>query len=118
MKLDNERSFRRAEKNSERLVHAQRMLQMMKTNASMAEIARRYESGESAVEIGASLGTSSNAIYRRLRKLGVKIRKSSERTRKHCDQCSRPTKGYSKLCPFHWKIRMAAHQLRWYYNNK
>ena len=112
-------SLRRAEKNGERENYSQRMLIKLRIDAAIKDIGRWYENGESLEQIAVRLDTTANTIWRRLKKMGVETRRAVRYNRKpFCDICGRPSKGYSKFCNLHWRLKEAERSYRWFQNNK
>jgi hypothetical protein len=113
-------SLRRADKNGKRKVYIQRMLIKLRVDAALPDIRRWYiDDGESMKQIAARLQTTSNCIWRRLRKMGVEIRAAVRYNRKpKCRVCGKPSKGYSELCPLHWRLHAADRSRDWWRKNK
>ena len=71
----------------------------------MPEIIQRYQAGDSMEVLAAAFETSANSICRRFQKLGIQARPQKRYRKPHCAKCTKPTKGYSPLCEWHWMIR-------------
>ena len=113
-------SLRRADKNGKRKVYMKRMLTKMRVDAAMLDIRRWYvDEGESMWQIADRLNTTANCIHRRLRKMGIEIRAAVRYNRKpKCRVCGKPGKGYSELCPLHWRLRAADQSRDWWRKNR
>lgn len=114
-------SLRRADKNGKREVYMERMLIKMRVDAALPDIRRWYvDEGESMRQIAARLNTSGNCILRRLKKMGITEIRSSNRYRSNskCSVCGKPGKGYSELCPLHWRLHAADRSRNWWRKNR
>ena len=112
-------SIRRAEKRSERKVYAERMLIKFRCDKNMSNIKHWYEAGESMKIIAKRLGTTPNNIHRRLRRMGVTIRRAVRYQKVvNCKVCGKTAKGYTELCALHWRLRAAKRSKDWWTKNR